>query len=136
MRLQIGPGATRPPYVFRPEGGADNIAVLSGIGQTVALDTQVVVAWLREDDTIDKDLKPAFGWRAVVVDSLEARAQGLDIRGRYFDSYGFHVKSGTQVGNTFTGAELPPAGVLVNFYLVNPAGERVFGPVPVTFKTP
>jgi hypothetical protein len=133
MRLQVGPGNgltnARPPYFFRP-GVADsaiNIAILSGIGQTPGLDTQIVVSWLREDKTVDKSLKPALAYRAVIPDSLDARGRGLELRGRYYDGYGFTVKAPTA---------LPTEGVAVRFFLVNGNLEQIFGPVIVTFKTP
>jgi hypothetical protein len=133
MRLQVGPGNglnnARPPYYFRP-GAADsanNIAVLSGLGTTVGLDSQIVVSWVREDNTVDKSLKPVLAYRAVVPDSLNARTNGLEIRGRYYDGYGFTVKAP---------APLPADGVSVRFYLINANMEQIFGPVIVTFKTP
>jgi hypothetical protein len=133
MRLQIGPGNgltnARPPYYFRP-GAADsanNIAVLSGIGQTPGLDTQVVVSWVREDNTVQKNIRPALAYRAVITDSMDARGNGLDIKGRYYDGYGFSVKAPLA---------LPASGVAVRFYLLNGNMEQIFGPVIVTFKTP
>jgi hypothetical protein len=123
MRLSIG--QQRAPYTgFTP--GGNNVAVLTALGFAAGLDTQVTVAWLRADGSVEKNAKPALGYRAV-IDSIEVRSQGLYVTARNFDAFGF----------TFRAMQaLPAEGVAVNFRLLDPDGQSIFGPVKVMIKTP
>ncbi len=136
MRFRIG--NQRDDYFFSTAGnGTTNVATLSGIGiPPQPFDTVITVAWLRKDTTVDTNLEPAKGWKAY-VDTVDARNKSpkdvnnlptfyISPRAR-FDAYGFNIRSN---------AAIPAPGINVDFYLLNPAGEKVFGPITVTIKTP